>query len=156
MDMFEEARSLAVMMKMRSLSQGEAAKMLGVSQSYVANKLRLLKLDEYEREKITSHHLTERHARALLRLRSTEDRHTALNKICERGMTVAEAEGLVGFMVSDDLPNEIGKADKLSRIDRFVERLSEAVKVLSSLGIDARQAVKYYGHKMVITIHINE
>lgn len=156
MDMFEEARSLAVMMKMRSLSQGETAKMMGVSQSYVANKLRLLKLADQEREIIISEGLTERHARALLRLRNPEDRLAALKKICERKMTVAEAEGLVAFMVSDNLPKEIGRGDKLARIDRFVNGISEGVRILSSVGIDANRRIKYYGSKMVITIQIGE
>ena len=54
MNMFEEATALSTMMKMTDMTQSEMARKLGVSQSYVANKLRLLKLGCEEREKILS------------------------------------------------------------------------------------------------------
>ena len=72
MNMFDEARALSGTIKMRGISQSEMAKMLGVSQSYIANKLRLLTLDDGLKAKICESNLTERHARAILRLRDAE------------------------------------------------------------------------------------
>ena len=108
MNMFEEAKSLDGMLKMRKLSQTEAAKMLGVSQSYVANKLRLLGLEEGLQEKIVAAGLTERHARALLRLKSKEDQQKALDIICARRLSVAESEALVDFMKTSELSRILG------------------------------------------------
>ena len=156
MNMFDEARSLMTIMKMRSLTQGETAKMLGVSQSYVANKLRLMKLDNYEQEKIINHRLTERHARVLLRLKPTEERHAALDRICSQQLTVAQSEALIGFMLNDSLPRDIGRGDKLKCVDNLIDKISDAVKLLSSLGIDASHRIKYYDKQAVITIYINE
>ena len=68
MDMFDEAKAIRSTMELCHLTQGELARQLGVSQSYVANKLRLLKFSEKMTEKIRSSGISERHARALLRL----------------------------------------------------------------------------------------
>ena len=156
MDMFMEAKSLNVMMKMRKMSQNEAAKMLGVSQSYVANKLRLLQLDEGLREQIKAYNLSERHARALLRLKDSSERQKALNAICERAMSVSESEALIDFMRVDEMPKRIGRADRLSHIDKFIEASTESVRMLSSLGLNASQKVSYIGRKTAITIIIDE
>ena len=74
------------------VTQEEAAARLGKSQSSIANKLRLLRLGEEERHIITEAKLTERHARALLRLEKEEERLAALKVVAERGMNVAQTE----------------------------------------------------------------
>ncbi len=153
MDIFEEARSLSVMMKMRGLSQNGLAKMLGVSQPYVANKLRLLQLDKNVQDKIIAANLSERHARALLRLEE-EKRHIALYKIIERSMTVAESEALVDTMRISSSPKLVGAADRLSHIDKFIDCTGESLKTLSSLGIKASQKINYFDNKILITIYI--
>ena len=66
MDMFDEARAIKSTMQLCHLTQSELARQLGVSQSYVANKLRLLKLPEKVRRQILDCGLCERHARLLL------------------------------------------------------------------------------------------
>ncbi len=153
MSMFDEARSLQVMMKMRGLAQGEVAKMLGTSQSYVANKLRLLGLDEELQRKIVSAGLTERHARTLLRL-DEELRPEALDKICERRLTVRESEALVDFMNTHNLANKIGGADRLRAIDIFLDGIKNSLASLCAIGVTSSQKTSYFGNKMVITICI--
>lgn len=68
LDCFEEAAAIARLISRYGLSQEQAAEKLGKSQSAVANKLRLLRLSEPVRDSLRQAHLTERHARALLRL----------------------------------------------------------------------------------------
>ena len=153
MSMFDEARSLRVMMKMRGLSQGEVAKMLGTSQSYVANKLRLLGLDEELQMKIVATGLTERHARALLRL-DEELRPEALDKICERRLTVRESEALVDFMNTHNLANKIGSSDRLRAIDIFLDGMKNSLASLCAIGVASSQKTSYFGNKMIITISI--
>ena len=73
MNMFEEARTISGMIQMLGMTQSEVAKKLGTSQSYVGNKVRLLNLSEGIQKKILDLGLSERHARALLRLDDMEE-----------------------------------------------------------------------------------
>jgi ParB family chromosome partitioning protein len=156
MNMFEEARSVQGMMRMRNLTQSEMARQLGVSQSFVANKLRLLKLGRDEEEKICSAELTERHARALLKLRDADLRRQALERVCERKMNVAETEALVDMLHDGCAPRVIGGAERLERVNVFRETLRRSLETLSSLGVNVKQSTNYYGNKMYITISIEE
>ena len=155
MSMFDEARSIAVMMKMRGLSQGQVAKMLGASQSYVANKLRLLQLDHPLQVRITAEYLSERHARALLRL-DEKLRPEALDKICKRHLTVAESEALIDSMRNTCLPNKIGRAARLSGIDIFLNGVKASLSSLSAIGVSASQKISYHGSKIMVTILLDE
>lgn len=153
MSIFDEARSISVMMKMRRMTQSQTAKMLGVSQSYVANKLRLLNLDEKLQKRICEANLTERHARALLRL-TAEGREAALEEIIERKMTVAEAEALVDFLHIKDISETVGQSDRLRGVGYFMDETKKTLSALRSLGVFATQKVSYYGSKIMITICI--
>ena len=155
MDMFDEARSIKTMMKMRNLSQSQVAKMLGVSQSYVANKLRLLQLDDQMQVRITAGRLSERHARALLKL-DKNLRTEALDRICERRLNVRESEALIDMMRTKDLAKTIGKSDRLSAIDVFLTGVKDSLSSLSSLGVGATQKLSYHGSKIMLTISLDE
>lgn len=156
MNMFDEARSVMGMMKMCNMTQDEMAKKLGVSQSYVANKLRLLRLDHEEEARIIESGLTERHARALLRLDSKSERAAALERICERGLNVAESEALIDLLRDAQAPRKIGNAERISMIDVFMDTLKKSVETLSAVGINATRSVSYYGTKTYITLSIDE
>ena len=95
MNMFDEARALQGTIKMCGITQEEIAKKLNVSQSYVANKLRLLNFSDRMQQKIIAHGLCERLARNLLRLKDEGLQEIALLQMAERHMTVAEGESLV-------------------------------------------------------------
>ena len=81
LDVWEEAAALRQLIDRFHLSQEEAARRVGKSQSAVANKLRLLKLPSDVIQTLRAAHLSERHARALLRLDSPELQSAALNHI---------------------------------------------------------------------------
>lgn len=153
MNMFEEAKSLDVMMKMRNLTQNETAKMLGVSQSYVANKLRLLGLGAALQEQIIDAKLTERHARAMLRL-CPEDRPRALKEIITRRLSVAETEVLVDFFKTGEISRTIGRADRLRGIDFFLAETKKSLSALTSIGVKATQKISYHGNKIIATFCI--
>lgn len=88
----EEAMGYTNLMKSFNLTQEQLAQRLGKSQSTIANKIRLLKLSEEIRGKLLHNGLTERHARALLRLETEEAQLKMLREITERGLTVSQAE----------------------------------------------------------------
>ena len=89
LDYMEEASAIARLLRRYGLSQQQAAEKLGRSQSAVANKLRLLRLEEPVVDALHRYGLTERHARALLRLEDGEQRLAAAEYMGKRGMNVA-------------------------------------------------------------------
>ncbi len=92
---FEEANAYNILVNVFGLTQEDVAKKVGKSQSAVANKLRLLKIPETVRSLIHSHSISERHARALLKLSSSEQQMLVLQQIYERELTVKETEDLI-------------------------------------------------------------
>lgn len=94
LNFFEEADGYRNLMEDHGLTQEEIAKIVGKSQSAVANKLRLLKLSPEIRQVLIEQHLTERHARLLLRI-SEPERWQYLRKIVSDGLNVAQSERLV-------------------------------------------------------------
>lgn len=156
MNMFEEAASINGMMRMMGLTQLEMAKKLGVSQSYVANKIRLMKHTDEHKKRILELGLSERHARALLRLEDENVRDVALRKIGERGFNVAETEALIDLLYEQEAPKRIGKADRLSAVSSFRESIKGSLQRLSALGVDAKERSYYFQDKLYITIAIEE
>lgn len=156
MNYFDEAEAMKGMIEMKGATQQEMARLLSVSQSYIANKLRLLKFSEEERAAILAGGLSERHARALLRLTDGEARAAALKRVTERGLTVAETERLVDCLHDAEAPKRIGSATKLSYVESFKENLKASIATLTSLGITANEHHAYHGSRVYITVMIEE
>ncbi len=93
---WEEAEGYHRLMRDFSLTQEDVARRVGKSQSAVANKLRLLRLERPVRELLEREGLSERHARALLSLGSGAERMEAAMEMAGRRLSVREAEQLVG------------------------------------------------------------
>ena len=91
----EEAQSYAALLDTYHLTQEELAKKLGKSQSSIANKLRLLKMSDEVKTAMVNAGLTERHARALLKLRDDSARLEAVDRISQKGLSVKETEQYV-------------------------------------------------------------
>lgn len=91
----EEAQCYYALLTNYDLTQEELAKRLGKSQSSIANKLRVLRLSAAVKDAMKEQGLTERHARALLKLKSEKEQLAAIRKISEKGLSVKETEKLV-------------------------------------------------------------
>lgn len=137
LDYFEEAEALALLISDYRMSQDELCKKLGKAQSTLSNKLRLLKLNEEMRYKISRAGLSERHARALLSLTDEVQRARALSIIIDRHLTVSESESLIEQMLrKNEAPKrQILKGFKDIRI--FINTLNNAVDAIRRAGIDA-------------------
>lgn len=137
LDYFEEAEALALLISDYRMSQEELCKKLGKAQSTLSNKLRLLKLNEEMRYKISRAGLSERHARALLSLADEVQRARALSIIIDRHLTVNESEALIEQMLrKNEAPKrQILKGFKDIRI--FINTLNNAVDAIRRAGIDA-------------------
>ena len=156
MNMFDEANALFGTIKMCKTTQSALAARLGVSQSYIANKLRLLKLSPPMREAIVESGLSERHARALLRIREERGRRLALARICAERLTVAESEALIDDIAISEIPRAISIADRDLKIERIRGLIDASVNSLKSSGIYARSDVMREGGRLVITLDIED
>lgn len=157
LNIFEEANALAALINLYGLTQEEVAAKISSSQSYVANKLRLLRFDELEQKTILEKHLTERHARALLRIPDTRMRRATLDTIIERGYNVAETEEFVSRLIRETAPrkNEVKTRSALVKDIRiFYNTLDRAVDIMNRAGIDAKAHKKDLGDVYEITVRI--
>lgn len=102
LDLFEEADALGRLLSAGGCTQSALAESLSMSQSALANKLRLLRFDEVQREMIRKYHLSERHARALLRV-PPEKRTETAEKIGQAGMSAAAAEEYIDALLCEHL-----------------------------------------------------
>ncbi len=136
MNCFETAQGIRELMDSYELTQCEVAQQLGYSQSAVANKLRLLRLSQEEQQSLLAAGLTERHARALLRLDVREVRRHALERMVKEKLTVAQTERLV----DDLLANRVRRrpAKPLVRDVRvFFNTVNHALEIMRRGGIAA-------------------
>ena len=106
---FEEAQCYERMLKTYCMTQDELAKKIGKSQSSVANKLRLLRMSDEVKAAMTDANISERHARALLRLPSDSNRLAIIKKIHDNGLSVKETERLVDKTLNTIFTQNDGK-----------------------------------------------
>lgn len=91
----EEAQAYSRLMNEFHLTQGELAQKVGKKQSTISNKIRLLSLPEDIQNALVSNQLTERHARALLKIPDNETRHMVIERIIAHGLNVRQSEKLI-------------------------------------------------------------
>ncbi len=95
LNFLEEARAYKKLMDDFNLTQGEIAKRVSKQQSTISNKIRILSLPEELQQLLLQNRLTERHARALLKLDDENDRRKVLNRVIENSLNVKQTEKLV-------------------------------------------------------------
>ena len=138
LDPFDTARGIKEVIRLWGCTQAEAARRLGLSQPALANKLRLLTLTPAQQQLCAAHHLSERHARAVLRL--PENRRTAaLEKIARDKLSVRQADKLVdGMLAAPKAPSPCRRTIPMVRDVRFfVNTLQHAVDLMTQKGIAA-------------------
>ena len=91
----EEAKSFKIILDKGYLTQEELAKRMGKSQSSVANKLRLLNLDEVVQDAILEGKISERHARSLLKIDNKQEQRNVLSEIINNRLTVRQTDDLI-------------------------------------------------------------
>ncbi len=136
---FEEASAIATLLEVHELTQEKLAERLSVSQSYIANKLRLLKFSYEEQTVILSAGLTERHCRALLRLTDTEIRKEALRHIITHKLNVAQSEAYVERLLEEQKAIKKKKRIKgaLGDLRLFYNSLDRSLSIIRGAGITA-------------------
>lgn len=115
----EEAEGFQKLLQNFGFTQEELAKRMGKNQSTIANKLRILKLSPTVREKLAQEDLTERHARALLKLPTEEKQLEALTIIIERDLNVRESEDLIKE-IFDEISREKEEKSPKKKVTRVI------------------------------------
>ena len=141
--MFEQANAIVNLLREWQITQEEAARRLGMSQSYLANKVRLLKLSSDEQSEIIKHKLSERHARALLRIDNIELRQKVLQTVITRGLNVANTEELIADSLKPREPIRKGRRTFVAKdIRLFINTIDHAVDAMKTAGIQAQTEKK--------------
>ena len=152
----EEAAAIARLISTFHMSQEEAARRLGRSQSAVANKLRLLRLDREAVDLLRQYALTERHARALLRLEDRESQLAALRHIGERRLNVAASEAYIEELLQkkQQEPPERRPIYVIKDVRLFLNSVSRGMETIRRAGVDARCDKQESDEEITITIQI--
>ena len=152
----EEAAAIARLISTYGLSQEETARRLGRSQSAVANKLRLLRLSPDCVALLREFDLTERHARAVLRLTEEQDRLAALRRMGEEQMNVAAAEAYVESLVTGKQQTGSGRRNILILKDvrLFLNSVKRSMDTMRLAGVDATCQRQDSEEEIVMTIRI--
>ena len=149
LDFIEEAQGISRLMGQWNMSQEQAARLLGKSQSAVANKLRILRHSGPVLEALRQGGLTERHGRALLKFSTEEEKLEAIREICRQGMSVARAEKYIESLLR--APRETaGKAN----VGAFLNNLTQSLAKIQLSGISAVSERRETEDRIVLTITI--
>ncbi len=152
----EEAYAYSQLIELHQLTQEGLANQLGIGQSTVANKLRLLKLPETVQSAVMSKQITERHARSLIPLKNAELQDKLVEEIIEKGLNVKQTEERVNKLLSKDSekkPRSIRKAfSKDMRI--AVNTIRQSMTMVKDNGINLDSEETEFDDFYQITIRI--
>lgn len=160
LNFFEEAEGYRSLIDEFSLTQEEVAKKVGKSQSTIANKLRLLKLPDIVKENITTEFITERHARALLKLNNVDMQMEVLKEIYEKELNVRETDKLVEEYMNSTKQSEeeATKKKKVVRIFKdmrlYLNTIKSAVTAIEDAGLNVTMKEEFYDDYIEVLIKI--
>lgn len=153
LDFWEEAQAIQALVDATGLSQDAVAKQIGKSQSAVANKLRLLKLSPAAVGLLRRAGLTERHARALLRL-PVEKQEEAAHYVVAHDLTVAKTEEYVESLLQP-LPRRAAKPTFILKDIRFfLNTVTRGLSIMQSAGVPADCQRQDTEEAILLTIRI--
>ena len=149
LDFIEEARGISRLMSRWSMSQDQAARIIGKSQSSVANKLRILRHSDAVLEALREAELTERHARALLKLPTEEQKIRAILQIRRLNMSVSRTEQYIEQLLAQG-----GTPVPRANVSAFLNSLSQSLARIQLSGIPAVSERRETDRQIVLTITI--
>lgn len=147
LDFIEEARGIQSLMDKWAISQEQTAKMLGKSQSAVANKLRLLKHSDAVLDALREAGLTERHARALLKLPTEDQKLSAIQVIRKMDLNVARTEQYIQSLLEQG-----PKQERQPNVTAFIRNLTQSLAKIQQGGISAISERKETENEIILTL----
>ena len=149
LDYIEEARAISQLLEQWGMSQEQVARCIGKSQSAVANKLRLLRHSQPVLAALRGAGLSERHARALLKLPGEPEKLAAITEITKQSMSVARAEKYIEELLSQE-----EKRPPRVNVGAFLNSLSQSLARIQRCGIGAISERRETEDQIVLTITI--
>lgn len=156
----EEAKGYANLIDDFDLKQQELADQLGRARSTITNKLRLLQLPLDIQNLLLDNHLSERHARALLKLNDHAQLVVVVQSVIDNGLNVKETEKMIQRLLTNDdskVNEEREKSyakDHLKNIRLFANSIKEAVDMVQSSGLEVDYKIKQTDISYEINISI--
>ncbi|HHV25597.1 MAG TPA: nucleoid occlusion protein [Tissierellia bacterium] len=154
----EEAEGYYNLIKDHGFTQQELAEKLGKSQSTIANKLRILKLSDEIKKSLIDNKLTERHARALLKLPDDEMKEEVLHKVIKEDLTVKKTEKLIEDILNDLTKEEESESNQnvkgLINFKIYLNTLKNAYNAIKETGIEAKYKEKDMGDHIEVVVQI--
>ena len=147
LDFVEEARGISRLIEQWSMSQEQVAKLLGKSQSGIANKLRLLRHSPKVLQAIREAGLTERHARALLKLTEDAQKLQVIGMVSQLDMSVARTERYIDTLLEEPK----GGVPKVN-LGAFLNNLNNSLARIQLSGIPAVSERRETESQIVLTI----
>ncbi len=165
LNFLEESEAFQTIMQDYGYTQQELAKTLGKNQSTIANKLRILKLSPAIKKKLVEYNLTERHARALLKLPTEELQMEVLEKVGKQELNVKKTEQLIEQVLVNLTQEKVEEKKNNQKFRAFVRdirlftnTITQAVDMIQQSGIDAKYTMKQEddGYEIRIKIPMNK
>lgn len=151
----EEALAYKKLMKEYQLTQTEISKKVGKKQSTISNKLRILNLSEDVRNKLIKNHLTERHARALLKIENESERKDILDYIIDNKLNVQNTEKLIKNNKNlQNSPKRQPSIKKCIHYNIYLNTIKKAFKAIQEAEKNAEYAQEDKGEYVEIKIKI--
>ncbi len=152
----EEAEGYEQLMQQFHLTQEAMAARVGKKQSTIANKLRLLRLSNEIRKILVDAELSERHARALLRLDDNEKRLEVLKVVIEKGYSVRQTEEYIEKILADKREEKEKKRRMVivNDVRIYVNSFKKVVNAIKDVGIPVNMEQTIDGDDVVVTVRI--
>ncbi len=156
LNFLEEAEAYENLIKEHKYTQAELANIIGKKQSTIANKIRILKLDKDIRQDVLENNLTERHARALLKLPTKELQKKVLKNVIKRGLNVKKTEELINKELLKLSGQELASDGKKKIKGIFAPRVyvNTVKQVFDKYGVNATYRTKESDNNIQVIISI--
>ncbi len=153
---FEEASAMASFIDVYGLTQEDTAAVFGIPKSALSGKLRLLRLTGAEKLIITGGGLTERHAKAVLKICDPEKRISVIQEAVRLGLSVSETESLVDSVLCPS--EEKGKKRRAAIKDpRIVyNTIDKAIESIENAGVSVEKERREKGDTVELVFRIKK
>ena len=150
----EEAEGYEKLMTQFNLTQEAMAVRVGKKQSTIANKLRLLNLPLEIRNALKEAQLTERHGRALLKLKNSELQEQVLKQIIKNGWNVKQTEEYIAKLLDEAAPKQKKRLVIVNDVRIYLNSVKKIVSTINDAGIPAQIKQELDGDDVVVTLRI--
>ncbi|MCL2096021.1 MAG: ParB/RepB/Spo0J family partition protein [Oscillospiraceae bacterium] len=160
LNFFEQAMAIKNLIELFGYTQEQAARRLSVSQSYIANKIRILKLSDYEIELIINNKLTERHARSFIRINDEKERRQIIETVIKRSMNVSSTDKYIDKILNgnpaENIPETPGprRSFIVKDVRLFLNTIDKVVDTIAQSGIDVKSEKTDKGEYIEIYLNV--